>query len=228
MAIGFASWAENRGERGARRLLKPAPRPPLGRLRLAKPRLLFPWRLVRRPRGLGDRARPLRAPGSPLACPRPSPEGPGRSHPGGRFGSGKGPRGPRCGSGPRVPASPSRGRRAASHPRGREVPRAHPPPRTGPSIYPRNWPAFLGVGRWSGPAPLRPRPEREAPARGCPQPASASQPGAARKPAPLAGFLPLSGRSRPEPDLWTLRFFSGRGMLGGKRVPSPGGRRFRE
>lgn len=97
-----------------------------------------------------------------------------------------------------------------------------------PPIYPRNWPAFLGVGRWSGPAPLRPRPEREAPARGCPQPASASQPGAARKPAPLAGFLPLSGRSRPEPDLWTLRFFSGRGMLGGKRVPSPGGRRFRK
>ena len=85
-------------------------------------------------------------------------------------------------------------------------------------------PQLAGVPRGGavvGSRPLRPRPEREVPARGRPQPASASQPGAARKPAPLAGFLSPSGRSRPEPDLWALRFFSGRGMLGGKRVPSP-------
>lgn len=131
-----------------------------------------------------------------------------------------------------VPALPSGARRAAAHPRGGEVLWAHPTPRADPpqlAGFPRGGavvgsrPPTTPPGE-GGAGPRAPAASLRLPAPRCPEAGSASWVSApVGKIAPRtrslgAGHCAASGH----------RFFSGRGMLGGKRVPYSGGRRFRE
>lgn len=140
-------------------------------------------------------------------------------------------RGLRRWSGPGVPARPSGARRAAAHPQGGELrgltlhreptpPKLAGVPRGGAVVGSRPPTTPPGEG---GAGPRAPAASLRLPVPRCPEAGSASWVSAAvGKIAPQtrslgAGHCAASGH----------HFFSGRGMLGGKRVPYPGGRRFR-